>query len=151
MILRRSKFLKRKKTVSITVVISLWQAKGTGHNFYMRILPEGFLHLQGQYPPSVQLSSVAQSCLTLQPHGLQKPRPPVHHQLLEFTQTHVHWVSDAIQPSHPLSSLLLPSMFPNIRLFSNESFLHIWWPKYWSFSFNVSPMYILPWGVRKES
>ena len=55
MILRKSKFLTRKKTVSITVVISLWHAKGTGHNFYMRILPEGFLHLKGQYTPSVQL------------------------------------------------------------------------------------------------
>ena len=65
------------------------------------------------------------------------PGLPVHHQLLEFTQTHVHWVSDAIQPSHPL--LLLPSIFPRIRVFSNESALHIRWPKYWNFSFNISP------------
>ena len=50
------------------------------------------------------ISSVAQSCATLQPHGLQHGRPPHHHQFLEFTQTHVHWVGDAIQPSHPLSS-----------------------------------------------
>ena len=64
----------------------------------------------------------------------------VHHQLPELTQTHVHWVSDAIQPissSHPL--LLLPSIFPNIRVFSNESVLCIKWPKDWSFSFNISP------------
>ena len=55
-------------------------------------------------------------------------------------ETHVHWVSDAIQPSHPLSSLLLlPSIFPSIRVFSNESALHITWPKYWSFSFSISP------------
>ena len=64
----------------------------------------------------------------------------VHHQLLKFTQTHVHWVSDAIQPSHPLSSLLLPlSIFPSIGVFSNESVLHNRWPKYWSFSFSISP------------
>ena len=63
----------------------------------------------------------------------------VHHQLLEFAQTHVHPVRDAIQP-HPLSSLLLPlSVFPGIRVFSNESALHIRWPKYWSFSFSISP------------
>ena len=65
---------------------------------------------------------------------------PVHHQLLELIQTHVHGVSDAIQPSHPLSSLLLPpSIFPSIRVFSNESVLHIRWPKYWNFSFSISP------------
>ena len=66
------------------------------------------------------------------------PGLPVHHQLLESTQTYVHWVSDAIQPSHP-PLLLLPSIFPRIRVFSNESALHIRWPKYWSFSFNISP------------
>ena len=63
-----------------------------------------------------------------------------HHQHLEFTQTHVHRVDDAIQPSHPLSSLLLlPLIFPNIWVFSNESVLCIRWKKYWSFSFNISP------------
>ena len=68
------------------------------------------------------------------------PGIPVHHQLPEFTQTHVHCVSDAIQPSHPLSSPSpLPSIFPRIRVFSNESALCIRWPKYWSFSFNISP------------
>ena len=68
------------------------------------------------------------------------PGLPVHHQLPEFTQAHVHWVSDAIQPSHPLSSPF-PSafIFPRIRVFSCESALHIRWPKYWSFSFNISP------------
>ena len=68
------------------------------------------------------------------------PGLPVHHQLPESTQTHVHRVSDAIQPSHPLSSLLLTSVFPSIiRVFSNESALYIRWPKYWSFSFSISP------------
>ena len=68
------------------------------------------------------------------------PGFPVHHQLLEFTQTHVHCISNVIQPSRPLSSpLLLPSIFPRIRVFSNESVLHIRWPKYWSFSFSISP------------
>ena len=67
------------------------------------------------------------------------PGFPVLHQLLELTQTHVHWVGDAIQPSHPLSSLLLlPSIFPSIRLFSNESVFHIRGPKYRSFSFSIS-------------
>ena len=69
-----------------------------------------------------------------------KPGFPVHHQLPESTQTHVHWFGDAIQPSHPLlSPLLLNSIFPRIRIFSNESTLHIRWPKCWSFSFNITP------------
>ena len=68
------------------------------------------------------------------------PGLPVHHQLPEFTQTHVHWVSDAIQSSHPLSSPSPPtSLFPSIRVFSSESVLRIRWPKYWSFSFIISP------------
>ena len=65
---------------------------------------------------------------------------PVHHQLLEFAQTHVHQVGDAIQPSHSLSPLhLLPSIFPSIKVFSNELAFCIRWPKYWSFSFSLSP------------
>ena len=68
------------------------------------------------------------------------PGLPVHHQLLEFTQIHVHWVDDAIQPSHPLPPLLLlPLIPPSIRVFSNESTLHMRWAKYWSFSFSISP------------
>ena len=68
------------------------------------------------------------------------PGLPVHHQLPEFTQTHVHQVRDAISHlilCYPL--LLLPSIFPSIRVFSNESVLCIKWPKYWSFSFSISP------------
>ena len=92
---------------------------------------------------SVQFSSVAQSCPTLcDPMNCSMPGLPVHHQLLEFTETHVHWWR-SVMPSnhlilcHPL--LLLPSVFPSIRVFSNESALQIRWPKYWSFSFNSSP------------
>ena len=89
---------------------------------------------------SVKVSSVAHSCPALcDPMNLSTPGLPVHHQLPEFTQTHVHRVSDAIQPSHPLSSLLLlPSILPSIRVFSNESTLRMRWPKYWSFSFSIS-------------
>ena len=84
-----------------------------------------------------RFSSVAQSCLILcNPMDRSTPGLPVHHQLLEF----IHWVSDTIQPSHPLLCLLLlPSVFPSIRSFSNESALQIRWPKYWNFSFNISP------------
>ena len=68
------------------------------------------------------------------------PGLPVHHQLPEFTQNHVHQVSDAIQPSHPLSSPSPPaSILPSIRVFSNESTLRMMSPKYWRFSFNISP------------
>ena len=89
-------------------------------------------------------SSVQFSCLlvsdSLWPHGLYStPGLPVHHQLLELAQTHVHRVCDAIQPSYPLLPLLLlPSIFPSISVFSSESVLHIRWPKYWSFSFSIS-------------
>ena len=68
------------------------------------------------------------------------PGLPVYHQLQEFTQTHVRRVSDAIQPSHPLSSPSHPAPNPpSIRVFSNESVLCIRWPKYWSFSISISP------------
>ena len=88
-----------------------------------------------------QFSAVAQLCLTLcDPMNRSMPGLPVHHQLLEFTQTHV---IESVMPSnhlilcHPL--LLLPSIFPSIRVFSNESALRIKWPKYQSFSFNIGP------------
>ena len=90
---------------------------------------------------SVQYSLVAQLCLTLcDPMNHSTPGLPVHHQIPEFTQTHVHWVGDAIQSTHLSRPLLLPpSIFPSITIFSNESALHIRWIKYWSFSFNISP------------
>ena len=89
---------------------------------------------------SVQFSSVTQSCPTLcDPMNHSTPGLPVHHHLPEFTQTSI----ESVMPSshlilyHPL--LLLPSILPSIRVFSNESALHIRWPKYWSFSFNITP------------
>ena len=90
---------------------------------------------------SVQFSPVAQSCPTLcNPMNHSTLGLPVHYQLPEFTKTHIHQVGDAIQPSHPLSSLLLlPPIPPSIRVFPNESTLCMRWPKYWSFSFNISP------------
>jgi len=89
----------------------------------------------------IQFSSVAQSCPTLcDPMNLSMPGLPVHHQHPESTQTHVHWVNDAIQPSRPL--LFPPSPALNLSQhqgLSSESALRIRWPKYWSFSFNISP------------
>ena len=89
----------------------------------------------------VQFSSVTQSCSTLcDPMDCSMPGLPVHHQLLEFTQTHVHWVGDAIQPSHPLSSPSPPgfNLSQHQGLFKWVSSLHRW-RKYRSFSFNISP------------
>ena len=85
---------------------------------------------------SMSVSQFSCSVLSgsLQPHWLQQARTYVHHQSPEFTQTHVYWVGDPIQPSHPLSSPSLPpSIFPRIRVFSNESVLHSRWLKYWDF------------------
>ena len=95
---------------------------------------------------SVQFNSVAQSYPTLcDPMKCSMPGLPVHHQLPEFTQTHIHRVSDII--SHlilcrPL--LLLPPIPPSIRVFSNESTLCMRWPKYWSFSFSIIPSKEIP-------
>ena len=82
---------------------------------------------------------------SLRPHESQHAGPPCHHQLPEFTQTYVHWVSDAIQPSHPQSSPLPP--FPNYsqhQVFFNESTLHMRQPKYCSFSFSIIPSKEIP-------
>ena len=77
---------------------------------------------------------------SLHPMNYSMPGLPVHHQLPDFTQTHVHRVGDAIQPSHPLSSPSPPAPSPSQHQgFSNESTLRIRWPKYWSFSFSISP------------
>ena len=89
----------------------------------------------------LQFSSVTQSCPTLcDPINRSTPGLPVHHQLPEFTQTHVHRVS---MPSSLLilcrPLLLLPPIPPSIRVFSNESTLCMRWPKYWSFSLSISP------------
>ena len=98
------------------------------------------LSYQGRLRCISSFNSVAQLCPTLcDPMNCSMLGLPVHHQLPESTQTYVHWVGEAIQPSHPLSSPSAPaSIFSSIRVFSNESALHIRWPKYWSFSFNIS-------------
>ena len=84
-----------------------------------------------------QFSSVAQSCLTLcDPMNVSMPGLPVHHQFPEFTQTHVMPSSHLIL-CRPL--LLLPTIPPSVRVFSNESTLRRRWPKYWSFSFSIIP------------
>ena len=99
-----------------------------------------------QSESAIQFSSITQSCPTLcDPMNCSTPGLPVHHQLPEFTQTHVHRVSDAIQPSHPLSSPSPPApICPSIRVFSNESTLRMRWPKYWSFSFSIIPSKEIP-------
>ena len=95
---------------------------------------------------SDQIKSVAQLSPTLcDPMNRSTPGLPVHNQLPEFTQTCVHQVRDAIQPSHlcrPL--LLLPPIPPSIRVFSSESTLRMRWPKYWSFSFSIIPSKEIP-------
>ena len=89
--------------------------------------------------------SVAELCSTLfNPTDCSTPSFPVHHHLPEFAQTHVYWVSDAIQPSHPLSPPSPPvlSIFPSIQVFFSELALQIRWPKYWSFSISPSDEYL---------
>ena len=87
-----------------------------------------------------QFSSVAQSCPTLCcPMDCSTPGFPVDDQFLEFTQTHFHWVSHAIHCLILCQPLLLPpSLFPSIKVFSNESVLLIRWSEYWSFRFSIS-------------
>ena len=88
---------------------------------------------------SVQFST--QLCPTLcNLMDCSMPGFSVHHQLPELAQTHGHWVGDAIQPSHPLLSPSSSAFnLPSIRVFSSESVLRMRWPKYWSFSFSISP------------
>ena len=101
--------------------------------------PHGVLNVSSC--SSVQFSSVTQSCPTLcYPMNRSMPGLPVHHQHLEFTQTKS---IESVMPSSHLilcrPLLLRPSIFPSVRVFSNESAVCIRWPKYWSFSFNISP------------
>ena len=128
------------------VLIVFWNSNFSGYPMF------SLLTLSCLYPipkrssslpifSSVQFSSVAQSCPTLcNPIDCSMPGLPVHHQLLEFTQTHT---IESVMPSnhlilcHPL--ILSPSIFPSIKVFSNESALPIKWPKYWSFSFSIRP------------
>ena len=105
---------------------------------YNIIQASGILHSDSQFLKAISRSVVSDF---LWPHGQQHTRPPCP-SLLEVAQTHVHWVGDPIQPSHLLSSLSFPdlnlSQHP-IRVFSNESVLHIKRPKIWSFTFSTSP------------
>ena len=91
---------------------------------------------------SVKFSSVAQSCLTLQTHGLQHTRPLCPSPTNSWS-LFKHMSIESVMPSSHLilcrPLLLPPSILPSIRVFSNESVLHIIWPKYWSFSFSISP------------
>ena len=114
--------------------MSMTLLKSFSSRFLMCLLEYAIYKISSvQFSPSVVSNS-------LQPHGPQHTRPPCPSPLPEFTQTHVHWVGDAIQPSHLLSSLSPPpSIFPRIRVFSNEWVLHIRWSKYWSCSFNINP------------
>ena len=107
-------------------------------NFYRSLL----LSVKAKHESAISsFSSVTQSCPTLcDPMNRSTPGLPVYHQLPEFTQTHVHLVGDAIQPSHPLSSPSPPALnLSQHQGLANESALRIRWPKYWSFSFNIRP------------
>ena len=120
----------------------MWRVR----NLQTLLVKAKLCNYQKQFPyktkvelPSVQFSrSVVSDSLV--PHGLQHARPPCPSPTPEFTQTHVHWVGDAIQPSHPLSSC-----FPPAFNLSQRQGLYKWvsscirWPKYWSFSFSISP------------
>ena len=111
--------------------------------FQARVLGWGAIAFSEVQTKDIQInyhfSSVVRVRLTLRSHDCSMPGFPVHHQLWELTQTHVYQVSDAIQPSHPVSFSSPPAFkFPSIRVFSSESVL-IRWPKYWIFSFSISP------------
>ena len=109
-------------------------------SFFLFII-NGCWILSKAFSASIYSCSVAQSCLTLcDPMDYCMPGFSVLHYLPEVDQTHVHWVSDAIQPSHLLSSLLLlSSLFPSLRVISSELVLCIRWSNDWSFSLNISP------------
>ena len=108
-------------------LITSWQIEGV-----MKTVT-AFIFSSVQFSHSVMSDS-------LRPHEHSTAGLPVHHQLRESTQTHGHSVGNAIQPSHLLSSPSPPAFnSPSIRVFSNESILCIRWPKYWSFSFSISP------------
>ena len=91
------------------------------------------------------VQSLSRVRLFCDPMNRSTPGLPVHLQLPEFTQIHVHQVGDAIQPSHPLLSPFLPAPITHsVRIFSNESTLCMRWPKYWSFSFSIIPSKEIP-------
>jgi len=119
---------------TVVKIYSLWSCTLEVLLFYLQHV--GLFTVCRKSVSSVQSLSRVRLC---DPMNRSTPGLPVHHQLSELTQT-VHPVSDAIQPSHPPRPLLfLPSIFSSIGVFSNESALHMRWPKYWSFSLNISP------------
>ena len=101
--------------------------------FFFKMIPSTFI--------ICYCCSVTQLCLTLcNPGNCSMPGLPVFQYLPEFVQTHVYWIGEDIQPTHPLlPPSPLASVFPSIMVFSNESSLRIRWPKDWSFSFSISP------------
>ena len=109
------------------------------HLLFLSSVFYSFLYI-GRFFLSVQFSHTVMSD-SLWLHGLQHTRPPVHNQLQEFTQTHVHWVCDAMPQSHPLSypSPLAFNLSQHQGFFKWVPVLHIRWPKFWSFSFIFSP------------
>ena len=128
-----SKKLEAKKDLSLQTNLQYFVV-----NSFFFFFPVGIITLLPNY---VQFSSATQLSLNLcNPTDSSTPYFPVHHQLPELVQTHFH---ELVIPSNHLilcHPLLLPSsLFPTIRVFSNKSVLHIRWPKYWSFSFNISP------------
>ena len=125
--------------------VCLWWADQAKHIWTMTCEPRSEsgneLDMQRAWVGIRCYCSAAQSCPAFcDPVDFSTPGFPIHHQLLGLTQTHVHWVSDAISNHlilcHPL---LLLSVFPSTTVFSNESVLCIRWPKYWSFSFSIRP------------
>ena len=137
----RELLAEEKKGLFGARITFFWEEETQG--FYHVIPSSSSGVVTGRRPMSClsAVGSVAQSCLTLcDPMDSSTPGLPVHHQLPEFTQTHACWV--VMPPNHlilchPL--LLLLSIFPSIKVFSNESALYIRWPKYWSFIFSISP------------
>ena len=121
----------------VTYIYFMWHTHTHTHKY---------THTHNGILSSVQFSSVAQSHPNLcDPMNRSTPGLPVYGQLPEFTQTHVHRVRDAIQPSHPRRPLLLlPPIPPSVRVFSNESTLRMRWPKDWSFSFSIIPSKEIP-------
>ena len=129
-----------QRTLRGSEVYREWQASEyTGHRQLLR--GRNIRCHETSLQCNFQFSSVAQLWPTLcDPMDCSTPGFTVHHQLPEFTQPHVHWVGDAIQPSHPLLPPSPPALnLSQIQGLLNESALGIRWPKYWSFSFNISP------------
>ena len=135
-------------------ILCSWDFPGKNMGVGCYFLLQGIFPIQGSnsylllgrwilyhWATSVQFSSVAQSCPTLcDPTNHSTPGLPVHHQLRSSLKLmSIEWVipSSHLILCHPF--LLLPSILPSIRVFSSESVLCIRWPKYWSFSFNISP------------